>query len=304
MKPTLLVLAAGLGSRYGGVKQLDSIGEGGECLLDYATYDAMLSGFGQVIYIIRRDIEEDFRKRLFDRVAKNFSASYVFQDKTSLIPSNLVDKCKNRTKPWGTTHAVLCAKEVIKTPFMVINSDDYYGRVSFKIMGEYLSSIENNSTEHAMVGYTLKNTLSENGSVSRGVCTVKEGYLSSICENLKIYYDKEVKSIISDMPESKVKMQGDECVSMNLFGLTPQAFNSFSKYWEEFLKQNISNEKKEALLPESVFRIIQGKEGKVKVFNTDERWFGMTYPEDKEVVKKEIKKKIDTGYYPVKLWNK
>ena len=189
MKPTLLVLAAGMGSRYGGVKQIDAVGKNGECLLDYATYDAMKSGFGKVVYIIRKDIEKDFRERLFDRVAKNFDAEYVFQGKESLLTPEQIKASAERTKPWGTCHAVLCAKDAIKTPFAVINADDYYGREAFDTLGKHLSSISNDSTEHAMVAYVLEKTMSKSGSVSRGVCTLENGNLKSIVENLKIYWE-------------------------------------------------------------------------------------------------------------------
>ena len=216
MKPTLLVLAAGMGSRYGGVKQIDSVGKNGECLLDFAAYDAKKSGFGKIVYIIRKDIEKDFRERLFDRVARNFDAEYVFQNHDSLLSEEQKRLSENRAKPWGTAHAVLCAEQALKTPFAVINSDDYYGREAFETLGKYLSGIENDSTEHAMVGYILGNTMSKNGSVSRGVCSVKDGKLESIVENLKIYY--EGQKIISDLGNKKVEMTGKEWVSMNLFG--------------------------------------------------------------------------------------
>ena len=189
MKPTLLVLAAGMGSRYGGVKQIDSVGKNGECLLDFAAYDAKKSGFGKVVYIIRKDIEKDFREKLFDRVARNMDAEYVFQSHESLLNDEQIRLSAERTKPWGTTHAVLCAQDAIKEPFAVINSDDYYGRDAFETLGKYLSSIPADSTDHAMVGYTLGKTMSESGSVSRGVWSVKDGKLEAIAENLKIYYE-------------------------------------------------------------------------------------------------------------------
>ena len=201
MKPILLVLAAGMGSRYGGVKQIDSVGQNGECLLDFATYDAQKCGFGKVVYVIRRDIEKDFRERLFDRVARNFDAEYVFQSKDSLLTQEELNRAADRTKPWGTLHAILCAKEKVNAPFAVINSDDYYGRDAFKILGGYLSSIPNDSTAHAMVGYVLGNTMSRSGTVSRGVCTVENGFLKSIRENTKIGYQGE--KIISELDGRK-----------------------------------------------------------------------------------------------------
>ena len=238
MKPTLLVLAAGMGSRYGGVKQIDSVGKNGECLLDFAAYDAKKSGFGKVVYIIRKDIEKDFREKLFDRVARNMDAEYVFQSHESLLNDEQIRLSAERTKPWGTTHAVLCAQDAIKEPFAVINSDDYYGRDAFETLGKYLSSIPADSKDHAMVGYTLGKTMSESGSVSRGVCSVKDGKLESIVENLKIYYENG--KIISDLGEKKVLMTGEETVSMNLFGFSLKAFERFNSYWEDFIKANMN----------------------------------------------------------------
>jgi len=302
MKPTLLVLAAGMGSRYGGVKQIDGVGLHNECLLDYTTYDAKKCGFGNVVYIIRKDIEKDFRERLFDRVARNFDASYVFQNHESLLSKEQIQVSAARTKPWGTVHAVLCAQDVIKAPFAVINSDDYYGRDAVKTLGGYLSDIRNDCTEHAMVGYVLGNTMSRNGSVSRGVCTVKDGYLQSIVENLKIYYEGE--DIISLIDDKKVKMTGKEWVSMNLFGFTPKAFDEFNEYWEGFISKNAASEKAEALLPVAASDIIAEKKGAIKFFTSSENWFGMTYPQDREFVRAQIAKKISSGYYPEHLWEK
>ncbi|WP_318661455.1 hypothetical protein [Treponema sp.] len=302
MKPTLLVLAAGMGSRYGGVKQIDAVGQHGECLLDFANFDAKKSGFGNVVFIIRRDIEKDFREKLFDRIAANFDADYVFQSRESLLAQEEIAKTAERKKPWGTVHAVLCAEEKIKAPFAVINSDDYYGREAFVTLGEYLSSISNDSTEHAMVGYVLEKTMSKNGSVSRGVCTVKDGYLDGIVENTKISY--EGSDIVSDLDGKIIKLTGKEWVSMNLFGFTPKAFEGFHEYWDNFKKEGLYTEKKEALLPVAASDIVKSGKGKIKFFNSTESWFGMTYPEDREIVKQEIINKIKTNYYPEKLWEK
>ena len=303
MKPTLLVLAAGMGSRYGGVKQIDAVGRHGECLLDYATYDAMKSGFSRAVYIIRKDIEDDFRARFFDRVARNFDAEYVFQSKESLLTPEQRSASAGREKPWGTAHAVLCAREAVKSPFAVINSDDYYGRDAFSTMGAYLSSVAENCSEHAMVGYTLGNTMSKSGSVSRGVCTVKDGNLNSIEENLKIYYDADGK-IVSDMDGTLIPLTGSEWVSMNFFGFGLNAFETFSEYWTEFIAANAASPKAEALLPVAAGKIIREGRGTVKFFTSKEKWFGMTYPEDRETVKKEIAAKIESGYYPEQLWEK
>ena len=302
MKPTLLVLAAGMGSRYGGVKQIDSVGKNGECLLDFAAYDAQKSGFGKVVYIIRKDIEKDFRERLFDRVARNFDAEYVFQSHESLLSDEQIRLSSARKKPWGTAHAVLCAEKAVKTPFAVINSDDYYGREAFEILGKYLSEMDAYSPEHSMVGYVLEKTMSRSGSVSRGVCTVKDNKLESIVENLKIYYEGD--KIISEWPDKKVELTGKEWVSMNLFGFSLKAFERFHLYWDDFISRNVSAEKAEALLPVAASDIIRNNEGIIKFFTSSENWFGMTYPEDRAIVKEEIAKKISEGYYPENLWSK
>lgn len=307
MKPTLLVLAAGMGSRYGGVKQIDAIGKNNECLLDFSTFDAKRAGFGKVVYVIRKDIEKDFRERLFDRVARNFNAEYVFQNPDSLFTEEefKITQEAGRSKPWGTMHAVLCAEKNINEPFAVINADDYYGRRGFEIMADYLSSIDNNCTEHAMVGYILKNTMSRNGSVSRGITYIKDGVLEKIVENTKISYkSKDSDEIVSDFDGKLIEMTGNEIVSMNLFGFTPKAFERFNKYWLDFKKDSLSLPKAEAFLPTGASEIIKNNEGKIKVFSSSENWFGMTYPEDKEIVKSSIAEKIASGYYPEMLWEK
>ena len=300
MKPTLLVLAAGMGSRYGGVKQIDAVGLNNECLLDFAAYDAKKCGFGKVVFVIRKDIEKDFRERLFDRVAKNFDAEYVFQTKDALLDEQEIARAADRTKPWGTIHAVLCAEKAINSPFAVINSDDYYGRDAFKTLGEYLSNIDPHSPEHAMVGYVLGNTMSKSGSVSRGVCTVKDGYLESITENTKISYKDD--GIVSELDGKEIPLTGKEWVSMNLFAFSLKAFTGFHEYWDNFKKTSLELPKAEALLPVAASDIVKAKEGSIKFFTSTEKWFGMTYPEDRAIVKQEIAKKIADGYYPETLW--
>ena len=302
MKPTLLVLAAGMGSRYGGVKQIDSVGKNGECLLDFAAYDAREGGFGKVVYIIRKDIEKDFRVKLFDRVARNMDAEYVFQEPHALLSDDEIARAAERSKPWGTIHAVLCAEKALGTPFAVINSDDYYGRDAFRTLGGYLSSIDQGCTEHAMVGYVLGNTLSPSGTVSRGVCSVKDGYLESIVENTKIGY-KDGK-VISEIDGKDVVLTGKEWVSMNLFAFSLKAFDTFHEYWDNFKKTSLDQPKSEALLPVAASDIVKNGEGKIKFFTSTERWFGMTYPEDREIVKQELAKKISEGYYPERIWEK
>lgn len=303
MKPTLLVLAAGMGSRYGGVKQIDAVGIHGETLLDFGVYDALNAGYGKVVFIIRKDIEKDFRERLFDRIARNMDAEYVFQTGTSLLTEEQIKLSANRKKPWGTIHALLCAKDVVKTPFTVVNADDYYGRSAYQTLGKYLSGLSNDDTTHAMVGFVLENTMSKSGSVSRGICEVKDGELVSMVENTKIEYTAD-GGIVSHFEGQDIPLTGKEPVSMNFFGFTPKAFESFEKYWENFIAKNVTEEKKECLLPNGASEIVTSGKGTIKVFTSQDRWFGMTYPEDKALVMSEIKSKLDTGYYPEKLWLK
>lgn len=300
MKPTLVVLAAGMGSRYGGVKQIDAVGRDGECLLDYAAYDAKNAGFGKIVYIIRKDIEKDFRERLFDRVARNMDAEYVFQNMDSLLTAEEAGRAAQRTKPWGTIHAVLCAEEKVNSPFAVINSDDYYGREAFNVLGKYLGSLDPQSRKHAMVGYVLGNTMSDSGTVSRGVCSVKDGYLESITEHTKI--GRVNGKIISEFEGKEVEFTGKEWVSMNLFAFSLKAFEEFHKYWDNFKKTSLDQPKTEALLPVAASDIVRHGEGSIKFFTSSEKWFGMTYPEDREIVKAAIAKKIADGYYPATLW--
>ncbi len=300
MKPILLVMAAGMGSRYGGVKQIDGVGLHEEALLDYSTYDALKSGFGKVVFIIRKDIEKDFRSRIFDRIAANCDATYVFQELDTLLTPAQVAASRGRTKPWGTVHAVLSAKQELTAPFCVINSDDYYGREPYAIMSKHLASLDNNSIEHATVGYVLRNTTSRSGSVSRAICEVKDNYLVSMRENKKIYHQGE--EIISDIDGEKRVLRGDEWVSMNYFGFSPAAFSFYQEYFDKFLEKAISTPKDECYLPEGASRMVNEGLGKMRFYTTNERWFGMTYQEDRQIVTDEIAKKIAEGVYPKKLW--
>jgi NDP-sugar pyrophosphorylase family protein len=290
MKPILVALAAGMGSRYGGVKQIDSVGLHNETLLDFATYDAKQCGYEKVIYIIRKDIEADFRERVFDRVSRNMDAGYVFQ-------------VSDRAKPWGTIHALLAAKDVVNVPFTVINADDYYGRSAFRTLNSYLSGLAIDSAEHAMVGYVLEHTMSKSGSVSRGVCSVKDGALLSLREHTRISYTGEGK-IVTELEGETKPLTGKEWVSMNFFGFTPQVFDFFQTYWENFYLENRNSAKAECLLPNAVNAIAARNMGSVRFFSSEESWFGMTYPEDRALVKAEIAQKISNGYYPERLWEK
>ena len=302
MKPTLLVMAAGMGSRYGGVKQIDAVGMHGETLLDFGVYDAFHNGYGKVVFIIRKDIEHDFRERLFDRIARNMDAEYVFQERTTLLTPEQAEISKDRKKPWGTIQAILAAKDAVKTPFTVINADDYYGRTAYKILGDYLSTLSNDDTHHAMVGYKCRNTMSLSGSVTRAICVIKDGNLVSMEENPKIEFEGE--KVVTRLPSGDVYLTGEEPVSMNFFGFTPKAFESFMGYWERFLVKNVAEPKVECLLPNGASEMVTSGEGSIRVFTTPDKWFGMTYSEDKAMVMSELRKKIEEGYYPEKLWEK
>jgi hypothetical protein len=303
MKPILLVLAAGMGSRYGGIKQIDSVGLHGETLLDFSTYDAKQSGYGKVTYIIRKDIEKDFRERLFDLIARNMDASYIFQRRDAFLAEKekYLAEATGRKKPWGTVHAILCAGDALNAPFTVINADDYYGRKAYETMAAYLSGLHPGSKEHAMVGYMLKNTMSKSGTVTRGVCKVNDGYLVSMEEQKNIGYENngDIYSIIGNR---RIALTGNEWVSMNFFGFALSALPYFQGFFEGFIMENAGNEKEEALLPDAANGLVKDGKGKIKVFTSQESWFGMTYPEDKEIIKGEIAGKIREGYYPEKLW--
>lgn len=306
MTPTLLVLAAGMGSRFGGIKQLASVGKHDESLLDYGVYDAVKAGFQKIVFVIRKDIEADFCEKVFYRIAKNCNAEYVFQNMDSFLSDEQVAKMGKRSKPWGTVHAVMCAEKCINEPFAIINADDYYGPSAYKTMYKHLSKQSKNSTSHAMVAYILKNTLSRSGTVSRGICKVKNDKLISMEEHKNVGYENtdEGEKIVSDFAGKKHILLGDEIVSMNLFGFTPSAFTDFSEYFQEFLKSELSNAKSECLLPDAASKIVNEGKGSITVYKTDEQWFGMTYREDLETVRKDIAEKIVKGIYPEKLWKK
>ncbi len=300
MKPTLLVLAAGMGSRYGGIKQIDSVGAHGETLLDFGVYDAQHSGFEKVIFIIRKDIESDFRQRVFDRIANNMDASYLFQEQDALLTEEQKMLSAGRKKPWGTIHAVLCARSAIKEPFAVINADDYYGREAFSILSNHLGTLEQGSTEHAMVGYVLDHTMSKSGTVSRAICNVQDGYLLHMQEHTKIGYAGD--KVVSHREEGDLVLTGKECVSMNFFGFAPSVFDNFSSYWDRFLVDHVKSEKDECYLPNGASEIVTRGEGKIRFYTTQESWFGMTYSEDRENVHAQLAAKVEKGYYPQKLW--
>jgi NDP-sugar pyrophosphorylase family protein len=296
IKPTLLVLAAGMGSRYGGLKQIDPVGPGGETIIDYSVYDALRAGFGKLVFVIRRDIERAFRELIGSRFEGRIHVDYVFQE-LQKVPSG-VEVPPNRAKPWGTCHAVLVAGDAIQEPFAVINGDDFYGRHSFEVLARFL---EASPADYAMVGFVLKNTLSEFGTVARGLCsTAADHYLQSVVELTQIR--KEGAGASYTDPAGKVHpLTGEETVSMNMWGFTPRAFDQFCGEFSKFLESNGRNEKAEFYIPSAVNALLQARQARVKVLSSRDSWFGITYREDKPRVVDSIRQLVARGDYPAKL---
>lgn len=300
-KPALLVLAAGMGSRYGGLKQIDSVGPEKEAIIDYSVYDAVKSGFGKVVFLIRKEIEAEFRQHVGNRFEKHIEVEYAFQE-TDKLPEGF--SCPpERVKPWGTGHAVLCAEKYLNEPFAVINGDDFYGREGIGIVARHLEALNNDSTEYAMVGYTLRNTLSDNGTVSRGVCEITEsGYLKDVVERTSIEKRGEgAVALLNDRDE--LVFSGDETVSLNLFGFTPSIFNYLREEFTLFLKDNLETPKAEFYIPGVVDTLIKSNRASVKVLHSAGDWFGITYSEDKPQVISRIGDMIREGVYPSGLWS-
>ena len=299
--PTLLILAAGMGSRYGGLKQVDPMGPHGETVLDYSVFDAKRAGFGKVVFVIRRDFEDEFKSKVGSRFDNKIAVEYAFQALDDLPAGFKVPE--GRVKPWGTTHAVLAAEKAIHEPFGMINADDFYGRDAFaKLAGELAKSRPQDGKGHwSMVGFQLRNTLSENGSVARGVCTSKQGKLASVTEMTKIVKTATGARNEED-PAKPVELTGGELVSMNFFGFTPDLFPQLHAEFEKFLKGGIGDLKSECYIPKVVDILIRDGKAEVEVLETSGSWFGVTYPEDIPVVVASIKKLADAGEYPAPLW--
>lgn len=298
MKPTLLILAAGIGSRYGGVKQMDQIGPSGESIIDYSVYDALRAGFKKVVFVLNPKIIEDFKDVYETRLKGKIETEYILQE-ISNIP-NGIEYNKERIKPWGTAHAVMVAKNYINEPFAVINADDFYGKEAYEVMSGYLSQLENDSTNYSMVGYRLKNTLSENGSVSRGICSQENEFLSDVVERTKIY--PENSKIIFEEDGRKNEISGESIVSMNFWGFSPKFFDQMEDDFRKFITLNSNNLKAEFYIPFVVNNLIVSNEAKVKVLTSESSWFGVTYKEDKEETIKRINSLVEEGKYPSKLW--
>ncbi len=280
-KATLVALAAGMGSRFGGLKQMEPVSDKGSVIMDFSVFDAAKAGFDKVVFIIKEEMYEDFKNSVGSRI-KNIEVDYVFQEMDSLP--------EGRKKPWGTGHAILCCKDKVKEPFAVINADDYYGRSAYKDIHDYL--VQAKGKEFSMVAFDLKNTLTENGTVARGVCEIENGFLKSITERTKI---KDFK--YTEDGENWIPLAEDSLVSMNLWGFTPEVFDILERKFEEFKKNIKDPMKDEFFLPFAVDESIKSGEATVKVFNCKDRWYGMTYREDIVSVKAAMNKMVADGYY-------
>lgn len=300
MKPTLLILAAGMGSRFGGLKQVEPIGPNGEAIIDYSIFDAIRAGFGKVVFVIRESFADAFKEKFDAMLAGKIEVEYVYQE-LDMLPEGF-SLPEGREKPWGTAHAILVAKDVIKEPFCALNADDFYGKNAYEVMAKFLMNSESES-EYSMVGYELSDTLSEFGSVSRGICNVDEqNNLKKIVETTKIFKkDDRIYSVEEDGQE--VDLTGKENVSMNIWGFKPEVFANIEEKFSLFLKENIEKPKSEMYIPNVVFEMIEDKQAEVKVLEAHSPWFGVTYKEDKPFVVEKIKMLIAEGHYPVNLWN-
>ena len=298
MKPILLILAAGIGSRYGGVKQMDAIGPSGESIIDYSVFDAIKAGFGKVVFVLNPKIIEAFKAIYEPRLSGKIETEYVLQELNN-IPEGVVFN-PERVKPWGTGHAVLVAKEAIDRPFAVINADDFYGREAFEVLCDFLSKRKNDETHYAMVGYQIKNTLSENGTVSRGVCTVKEGLLTDVVERISIA--RKENRIVYNEDGVDFPIHENSLVSMNFWGFTPKYFEQSEQMFTAFIRENADRLKAEFYIPFVVNSLITSRDADVQVLESHDQWFGVTYKEDKTVTIAKVGELIAQGVYPDNLW--
>jgi Nucleotidyl transferase len=302
MNPTLLVLAAGMGSRFGGLKQIEPIGPRGETIIDYSIYDALRAGFAKAVFVLRREIEETFRSTIAARFEDRIAVEFVVQEIDNL-PSGFIPPA-GRSKPWGTTHAVLMAANAIREPFAVINADDFYGPESYRLLANHLQSgASDYAPDYAMVGFRLRNTLSTFGSVARGLCQISpEGYLQSVEELTHI--EPQGDHAINTSSDGRITpLTGDETVSMNMWGFTPLVFPQLQTEFQSFLERNAASLKSECYLPTAVNALIQSDQARVKVLRTPDTWFGVTYREDHPRVVESIRQLIREGLYPEALWS-
>ncbi len=298
-KPTLVILAAGIGSRYGGLKQLDTFTPEGDTIIDFSIYDALRAGFGKFVFIIRKSIEKEFRAEIDSKLKGKAAVSYVFQE-IDKVPEKFNNP--DRVKPWGTGHAMLMAKDAVKENFAIINADDFYGREAFDAMASYLRSVDKNSFDFSMMAYLLKNTVSEHGFVSRGECTVDEnGFLMEVVERTHIE-SIDGKLMRKDEEDNLIPISENTVVSMNFWGFTPRCFDYAETLFKTFLEENKDNLKAEYFIPLIVNGYLKNKTATVKVLTSGARWFGVTYKEDKAFVQKEIQALKQKGVYPTHLW--
>lgn len=300
MKPTLFILAAGMGSRYGGLKQLDGLGPSGETIMDYSVYDALRAGFGKIVFVIRHDFEQEFREKIVSKYEGHVPVEVVFQDLNDLPGSYKPNP--ERKKPWGTNHAVLMGKGVIKEPFGVINADDYYGAESFQILGDFLREAKGQKGRYCMIGFRIENTLSENGGVSRGLCEVSaEGDLTGVteCHGIERKDGRLIQVLangtVADFPEGAN-------VSMNMWGFTPDYFDYSEREFIKFLEKNHNELKSEFYIPTVVNALVESGEASLKVKETPSKWFGVTYAADRQATVDQFAKLVADGVYPTKLF--
>lgn len=313
MNRALVVLAAGIGRRFGGLKQMTPFGPNGEFIIDYSVFDALRAGFNKVVFLICKDIENDFRFTIGERVARHVDVQYAFQEMDDLpdMDTSVCAALAGRSRPWGTGHALLACRNVVQDPFAAINADDFYGRHSYEVLSTFLGDASADASLYSMVGFILRNTVSEHGHVSRGVCDVDgEGMLRKIVERTKIQKDGDEFSSLGD---KRVVLDGDAVVSMNMWGLKPSVFSYLESEFKRFLTKyvcgpDVSEETRmrglemEFFLPSVVDRLIVDGKSTVRVLETSSVWFGVTYPEDREVVQRKILSLIDAGDYPANLW--
>ncbi len=298
-KPTLVVLAAGIGSRYGGLKQIEPIGPSGEIVIDYSIYDAIAAGFGKIVFVIRRDIEEAFRAKADPHFARRIPVDYAFQELSDL-PAGFQPPAA-RPKPWGTAHAVYAARKAVKEPFGVINADDFYGRSSFQLLADQLKKYDAKDNRYCLVAFVLRNTLSDFGPVARGVCrATADGHLAEVVERKRIEPDGHAAKFLDG--EEWKPLTGDEPVSMNLWGFTPTFFDYLEEDFRAFLAVSREDPKAEHQLPTVVDKLVHQRRVTVDILQSHEKWLGVTYPDDKALVQKGVRDLIKAGVYPEKLW--
>ena len=300
MKPTLLILAAGIGSRYGGMKQIDQVGPSGEAIIDYSIYDAIQAGFGRIVFVIRKNIQQDFIDFFGDKLKGKIPFEFACQE-LDMVPEGLKVP-EERKKPWGTAHAVWVARDVINEPFVVINADDFYGRGSYQAVVSYLADPDTGPENHCMVGFQIKHTLSDFGTVSRGICEVdNRDFLKAVVERTEIG-QSDNNIYYKDENGSEKPLSGDDMVSMNIWGFSPAIFPLLEDHFTEFIHKNINQLKAELYIPTVINDMVRNNKGTMKVLPATDKWFGVTYKEDKPMAIENIRKQVDQGIYPENLW--